>query len=198
MSTLLQGFLISIETSPDPRSRTDCYVYLGIQGSNGGGEFALDSERGSFSAGATTVLRAGEIPRAEDADPWAGWPPADPILGAREANHPLTRQIDFDTIGSIYLRKSNYPLRYRYRRNAGLIKRVRDDDEWQLIGVDVLLFGGRTDPRQPPPVRAYHRVGPLWLGAPYGTRVWIPPAPPAAVAPTPLPADGEEDRYPLG
>jgi hypothetical protein len=203
MVSLLRGFLVSIETCDDPRSRTDTYVYLGLAGRHGGGEFALDSIEEDFARGTVTTLRAGDLPPPESSAFWSI--PADvrPIRDDRESNHPVTRGIDLDALDHVYLRKSSVPLRYRYRKQAGALMNVADDDDWKIGRVSVLLFGteagheadycsGRYTSR------AFHRSGDLWLGTPHGMQVLIPPAWESALGIPPDSSGVDDDRFRLG
>lgn len=203
MVSLLRGFLVSIETCDDPRSRTETYVYLGLSGRRGGGEFALDSLEEDFARGTTTRLRAGDLPPDDSSAFWTVPAHVRPIRGDRESNHPVTRGIDLDALDHVYLRKSSRPLRYRYRQQAGAVMSVADDDDWKIGRVSVLLFGTEAGHEGEYAAgryisRAFHRSGELWLGTPHGMRILIPPAWESALGIPPGPPTARDDRFRFG
>lgn len=140
----LDGIFVSLETGTQWWSGTDDHLYLGIGGTVGGREFALNvDDFDDFEAGSTVTYSIGSEARR---------------FGGRE---PETAS---DELESTMICQPN--VTHVYLRKQG-DRTYEGDDAWELSNVFVYLLAA------PAPTRVFVSTGPAVLGNEYGLKVWL-------------------------
>ncbi len=143
----LRGMVVRVKTGNSRYSGTDDYMYIGVSGNEGGREFPLDVRFfDDFERGSEVKYALGDV---WDEEALHG--AKRPRMGETDWNDPKLFYVGFEGIDRVYLRK-----------HAG-----RDDD-YQLDGIEVSLYGDE------PERRTFASSTAIWLGLKYGLQVWIP------------------------
>lgn len=144
----LRGIVVRVKTGSSRYAGTDDCMYLGVSGTEGGREFPLDIEWfDDFERGSEVKYALGDV---WDEEALVGT--RRPKMGALDWNDPKLFYVGIDGIDRLYLRKH---------------AAARDDD-YQLDGIEVVLYGDEGVRR------GFSSTTAIWLGLKYGLQVWIP------------------------
>ena len=166
MSDIL-GLVVKVATKYKQYAGTDDWIYVGVFGKGGGGEFPIDFEHGDdFESGDKATYYLGEV--------WEGEAITTTYAiklgtGLATVTEPKKRYIDLELVDYVYVRKQS-------------IKPRHEDDEWMLDSIEVSLYGAE------PKKRVFHKTGDIWLENSNGLQVWLKEKFPVFLA-TPLSGD---------
>jgi hypothetical protein len=142
---------VQIATAPGTYTGTDDHVYLGIYGTEGGREFALDvNQFDDWEPDSKVAYGFG--PRGDAFSPGNYGPIREPTTAADQLDKISISQPDVTTA---YLRKQGD-------------RTPRGDDYWELSDCMVHLLSDERDP-----TRAFWLPGSVRLGNEYGHKVWL-------------------------
>ena len=146
----VRGMVVRLETEPNTYAGTDDHIYVGVEGTGGGREFPLATDRfNDFEPGQDVKYWLGDV---WDDTATAG---AQTPHEAHDWHHPVRWLIDLDRVDRVYVRKGG--------TRAGTA-----DNAYQMDAVTVTLYGLEGESRR------FERRTDLWLGNEYGLQVWVP------------------------
>ena len=147
----LKGILVELVTQDTRGADTDDHLYLGVVGTRGGREFALDVKRfNDFERGTTVTYWLGDIWQSGVAGDARRSRWSEP----GERNDPGLLRIGIGDVNYVYLRKTGTV-------GSG------GDDTYGLDSIQVRLYGTEPDKR------SFHSSGGVFLGDEFGHQVWL-------------------------
>jgi len=138
---------VRVKTGTSKYAGTDDYMYIGVSGTEGGREFPLDVRWfDDFERGSEVNYALGDV---WDEEALVGV--RRPRMGETDWNDPKLFYLGIDGIDRVYL-----------------CKHSGRDDDYQLDGIEVVLYGDDRSRRK------FASSTAIWLGLKYGLKVWIP------------------------